>query len=267
MALLRADHHHLRTRAYATDEGLVARTSLYEHQRPRIDLVAEALDLLGDVDGALVADVGCGNGRYVGALAAAGATVVGADLSVGMLRAVPDGDRHLLVADAARLPFRAGSLDVVLQMHMLYHLPEPAEAIDEARRALRPGGRLLVATNGADHLAELAELWSPLLSELALEGQVEDLVLVNARFPADEARSALVGLAHVEERTLRSQVVTTDAAPVVRHAASTTDAHLSAEAEADLTARFASAVEAVIAREGRFRITTEVVLFVGTTRR
>jgi SAM-dependent methyltransferase len=82
--------------------------------------------------------------------------VVGADLSEAMLRAARERSGVRVVrADVQALPFRGGCADVVLAMHMLYHVPDIALVLSEARRCLRPDGTLLAATNGRDHLAEL----------------------------------------------------------------------------------------------------------------
>ena len=47
------------------------------------------------------------------------------------------------------------SFDTVIANHMLYHLDDPPAALREFARVLRPGGRVALATNGTDHLAEL----------------------------------------------------------------------------------------------------------------
>jgi ubiquinone/menaquinone biosynthesis C-methylase UbiE len=142
----RANTRYLRDIAYANPSGLAARASLYDFQ-PYIDLRTEALAVLGSLDGRVVGDVGCGDGRYVDALRGAGANVLGIDLSVGMLAGVP-APPALVAADAQALPLTDASLDVVMMMHMLYHVPNPATAIAEAARVLRPDDKLLVATNG-----------------------------------------------------------------------------------------------------------------------
>lgn len=55
------------------------------------------------------------------------------------------GDVH---ADALLLPFRSGSLDAALSNAVLEHLPDPAAALEETARILRPGGVLILATHG-----------------------------------------------------------------------------------------------------------------------
>lgn len=47
-----------------------------------------------------------------------------------------------LAADACALPFSSGSLDALVGLDVLHHLPEPASFLSEAARVLRPGGRL-----------------------------------------------------------------------------------------------------------------------------
>jgi SAM-dependent methyltransferase len=64
----------------------------------------------------------------------------------------------LIVADAAALPLDDACADLTLACHMLYHVPDPAAAVRELRRVTRPGGRVVVALNGADHLTELRAL-------------------------------------------------------------------------------------------------------------
>jgi ArsR family transcriptional regulator len=43
------------------------------------------------------------------------------------------------------LPIQDGELDAATLLLVLHHLPEPAQALAEAARALHPGGRLLIA--------------------------------------------------------------------------------------------------------------------------
>jgi SAM-dependent methyltransferase len=61
----------------------------------------------------------------------------------------------LASADATALPLRDGTAHLALAMHMLYHVPEPADALRELRRVTRPGGRVVIVLNGAGHLREL----------------------------------------------------------------------------------------------------------------
>jgi SAM-dependent methyltransferase len=61
------------------------------------------------------------------------------------------------VAELARreLGGRVVGADLTLAMHMLYHVPDPVLAVRELRRVTRPGGRVIVGLNGADHMQEL----------------------------------------------------------------------------------------------------------------
>jgi SAM-dependent methyltransferase len=263
----RADQRYLRDVAYADPSGLDARASLYECQRPWIDIIGEAIAALEPVEGRVVGDVGCGNGRYLAALRAAGAQVVGVDLSAGMLAGAPAPRSGLVAADAQSLPLADASLDAVLMMHMLYHVPDPERAVQEVARVLRSGGRALVATNGSRHLCEMNALWLPLLERAGIRGDLQDVGLVNPRLTAGTAQQ-FVGMhfREVNERWLRSSVVVTEPTPVIRHAASTTGAHLVGEQRDELLAALADSVEAQIRRHGEFRITTEVVFLTATGR-
>lgn len=48
-----------------------------------------------------------------------------------------------LAADAARLPFSAATFDAIAAVDLVHHLARPADFFEEARRILRPGGRVV----------------------------------------------------------------------------------------------------------------------------
>jgi ubiquinone/menaquinone biosynthesis C-methylase UbiE len=97
----------------------------------------------------VVGDLGCGTGQAAAALAPFIARVIAVDRSHDMLQAARRRTRELSNVDLRRgeleeLPIKDGELDAATLLLVLHHLPEPAEALAEAARALRPGGRLLV---------------------------------------------------------------------------------------------------------------------------
>jgi SAM-dependent methyltransferase len=83
--------------------------------------------LAGEAAGGVVLDVPCGNGRLFPAISALAPRVcVGADRSPAMA-ALAGAVRPAVVADAARLPFRAGVFDVVLCVRLIHHFADPRD--------------------------------------------------------------------------------------------------------------------------------------------
>src|SRR6201996_905292 len=99
-----------------------------------------------------VVDVGCGGGTLVRELAAAGARPIGIEISEEQLataRARDDGagGARYLVGRAESLPLDDASVDIVVFMRSLHHVPPEhlQAALGEARRVLRPDGAVYVA--------------------------------------------------------------------------------------------------------------------------
>jgi len=91
-------------------------------------------------------DLAAGTGVSTEELARSGAYLVGADLSLGMLRAGrrTRPDTVLLAGDAVALPFAGGTFDAVTISFGLRNIVDPVAALREMARVTRPGGRLVV---------------------------------------------------------------------------------------------------------------------------
>jgi SAM-dependent methyltransferase len=105
------------------------------------------VDALGDVRGRDVLELGCGAAQWAVALRAAGARVIGLDISLGQLGFArqADGALPLVAADAESAPFRDGAFDLVFCDHGAMSFCDPAATLPETARLLRPGGRLVFA--------------------------------------------------------------------------------------------------------------------------
>jgi 2-polyprenyl-6-hydroxyphenyl methylase/3-demethylubiquinone-9 3-methyltransferase len=107
-----------------------------------------------------VLDIGCGAGFLARRLAAQGHRVHGLDSSRGSLMVSkragnPEKPVRYFQGDALRLPFADGAFDVACSMDFLEHVEDPAAAIREAGRALKPGGLFFFHTFNRNPLAWL----------------------------------------------------------------------------------------------------------------
>jgi len=120
-----------------------------------------------------ILDLGCGTGVKTQALHARfpRARLIASDLSAAMLEQAR-GRRgwwkkrfDLIQANARALPLADDSLDLVFCNLMLQWCEHPDEVFASLRRALRPGGLLLLSTFGLDTLRELRQSWAEVDSE------------------------------------------------------------------------------------------------------
>ncbi|WP_030383357.1 MULTISPECIES: class I SAM-dependent methyltransferase [unclassified Streptomyces] len=125
-------------------------------------------------------DLGCGTGSLSLLAAEAGHRVTGVDLSPAMLdraRAKLAGrDAEFLAGDAAAPPVGERRFDVVLVRHVLWTLPDPADALRRWHGLLRPGGRLVLVEGVWGTVSpvgipaeRVTGLLAPLVAEVAVE--------------------------------------------------------------------------------------------------
>ena len=112
-----------------------SRTSVqYAVRKPLLEWLSSQ-----QVAGLELLDVGCGDRPYEELLRGA-ARIVGFD--------VPGNAHADIHGSIDAIPVDDASFDVVLCLQVLEHVPDPAAAVRELRRAVKPGGRVLLSTHG-----------------------------------------------------------------------------------------------------------------------
>lgn len=127
-------------------------------------LMPLTLELLGDVRGLRILDLGCGEGGYSRKLAERGANVVGVDgsarlVSVARERAVGAGQNIEYICANANLleSITAESFNRVLASMSLMDVEDYKGAVGEVWRVLAPGGTLLMSITHPCFSAPTAE--------------------------------------------------------------------------------------------------------------
>lgn len=129
-------------------------------------------DALQGAPGHALVDIGGGTGNYARALREDGWDPLVVDLNTAMLARAEAKGLRTLHADAAALPVPDASADAVTMIAMLHHVPDWRAAVGEARRILRPGGRLALMGWTREHMERVTWLreYFPSMSDwLALD--------------------------------------------------------------------------------------------------
>jgi ubiquinone/menaquinone biosynthesis C-methylase UbiE len=103
--------------------------------------------MMGEIKGKKILDIGCGTGRITGDLLKRGGEVVAADHSAEMLKLATKKypAAKTIRADIAKLPFEDDSFDIVVAMFVVVHLVDLREAFDEVYRVLKNGGIFILS--------------------------------------------------------------------------------------------------------------------------
>ncbi len=153
----------------------------------------ELLPLLGLLGGDwIVGDLGCGTGHLAQALAPFVGRVIAVDASAAMLRSARArignvANIEIRRGDLEDLPITDGELDAAFLVLVLPYLAEPARAVAEAARALKPGGRLMVTDlmphDRAEYRQTMGHQWQG-FGEAEVLGWMKDSGLAGCRYGA-----------------------------------------------------------------------------------
>jgi 2-polyprenyl-3-methyl-5-hydroxy-6-metoxy-1,4-benzoquinol methylase len=99
------------------------------------------------LNGKLMLDAGCGNGKMTHWFADAGAEVIGLDFSSSVERAYAFKDNprvHFVQGSVLEPPFSGRLFDIVFSLGVLHHTPDTRRAFEAVAALVKPGGRLCV---------------------------------------------------------------------------------------------------------------------------
>ena len=240
---------------YRTAANLAARQRIYRYATNDVNWHAWVFDQVRPLlpENARVLELGCGNGalwRENVARVPVGWDVTLSDLSAGMLDDARQalGERvsrfRFARVDAQTVPFPDQTFDAVVANHMLYHVPDRPRAYGEIGRVLKPGGRLIAATNGDGHVIEIRNL-------------IADFVPVRERggFSLAGARDELARVfASVEVIRLRGELRVPEVQPILDYVNSM---DLPEPLSPGQLSEIEQTVRRAIERDACFRVSTE----------
>ena len=182
---------------FAANLGRYSAPSAWAYDRALAPLLGGLYRLVADDAAAVVAATcptgsvleiggGPGHGAVLLAHRAPLVSITGVDIDPAMVaRATARVARHRLqdrvrfeVADVTRLPHSDSSIDLVVSTLSMHHWPDPATALAEIHRVLRPGGRAIIY--------DLSRAWT------RVERQAPDPADVAAASPFRGGRPVLV---------------------------------------------------------------------------
>lgn len=183
--------------------------------------------------------------------------IVLSDFSDGMLQTARKNlansgkDFNFQVIDAQSIPYEDGYFDCVIANHMLYHVPNPIQAIAEVRRVLRSTGRFYTSTNGETHLQEI--------DQLSKQAGLDDSALTPLAFTLENAPQQLsTHFSQIQLHLLENALAVTEAEPLVAFTLSCANP---ASVNKEKIQALRTLIEQMLAKDGVISITKASGLF------
>lgn len=217
--------------AYADEQAVILRYQTHRlYSVPQIDFPEWVLNRHQWHGDEITLDAGCGPGIYFNGILdhIPNGHLVSFDLSEGMVRKACAHERaneaDLLVADLQAIPFADAMFDVVLANHVLFHVADFDQTVQEIRRVLKPDGVLISATNSHYSMAEFSILMRRAFSLLGYPVKEEE-ALFNPLQGSFSLENGTMKLARHFRAVVRHDIpgsfVFSEVQPVVNYIAST----------------------------------------------
>jgi len=261
------DQKHLKEKSYKDASHLDVRILTHQkYTQPQFDFYAWVVDQVQWSGNEVAIDVGCGSGKYCPLVSERAAVGIAGDLSHGMLLDGLAADYASVNLDAMTLPFSDNSADMLLANHMIYHIPDQLKAITDFRRVLKPGGKLIAATNSADNMPEYKELRFKAFEKLH-GGLPFTQKSVSSSFSLENGRALLEQVFdQVELHTKESWLIFPEPQPVIDYLTSSRDWYELLFPKDGSWSDFENASRQILdnhfAKHSEFRVTKKAGLFV-----
>lgn len=144
--------------------GLYSRWQVYKYADDPVDFDQEAFKAVNQTKPALLIDVGCSDGANLISQRLAGSYenfMVGIDIhpdifsvsaiANAQMKSVGIKPVHFISAKAEAMPFDDSGFDAAMCLFMLYHVPNPLEALKELHRVVKPLGKIAISTSGSNN--------------------------------------------------------------------------------------------------------------------
>lgn len=118
------------------------------HPRRRADMEFAAMHLPA-VRGGRLLEVGCGSGQALRVLGELGWDAEGVDFDRAAVERARARGLRVRLGSLREQGYPAESFDAVVMSHLIEHVPDPLRVLEECRRVLKPGGRLVILTPNA----------------------------------------------------------------------------------------------------------------------
>jgi len=223
------------------------------YTEPRVSFLEWVTERMDILPGMTIVDVGCGRGIYHPLFRKRGARVIGIDRSIGMLE--ESGEDGLpVVGDAQALPLPDEVCDRAACNHVLYHVPDQTLAMRELRRIVRPGGRVVMATNGARNNERMYEVARLAAADLGRP----DTFPRSSPFRLEDIEAVRVVFPEVRVEILENAFRFPEAEPALRYWRTMRD-------DPELEDAMRPRIDEIIRVEGSFRVPLVAGCFVANT--